>query len=160
MSGFFSKVMLPLDGSAFARQASPQAAAVAQCFDSKLVLYSVLDNPRHAMKLPLLESDLEELDAGVERRLHATAERTAETLRSDADAMGVAPANVEVVVEAYNNPAEAIVRYAKDNNVDLIVMCTHGRGGLDRRLHGSVAESVLRHAPCPVMLVRATDPGH
>ncbi len=157
MSGFFSKVMLSLDGSDFARQAAPQAAAIVQCFDSKLVLYSVLDNPRHAMTLPLLESDLEELDAGVERRLHATAERIAETLRADADAMDVAPSNVEVVVEAYHNAAEAIVRYANDNNVDLIVMCTHGRGGLDRRLHGSVAEFVLRHAPCPVMLVRASE---
>lgn len=48
------------------------------------------------------------------------------------------------------DPASAIARLAEDENVDLIVMGTHGRTGISRLLMGSVAEAVVRHAPCPV----------
>lgn len=51
-------------------------------------------------------------------------------------------------------PAEAICRFAADERCDLVVMSTHGRTGLTRLIMGSVAEEVLRHAPCPVLLVR------
>lgn len=51
-------------------------------------------------------------------------------------------------------PAEAIVRFADRQGVDLIVMGTHGRTGLSRALMGSVAEAVVRHASCPVLTFR------
>ncbi len=53
------------------------------------------------------------------------------------------------------NPAELIVRLAAEQHVDLIVIGTHGRTGLSRVLMGSVAESVLRHAKCPVLAVKS-----
>lgn len=53
--------------------------------------------------------------------------------------------------------AEAIVSFARDFGTDLIVMSSHGRGGLGRLLQGSVAEAVARTAPCPVMIVRRKD---
>lgn len=52
-------------------------------------------------------------------------------------------------------PADEIVQYAEVRNVDLIVMGTHGRSGVAHLLMGSVAEHVVRMAPCPVLLVRA-----
>lgn len=52
-------------------------------------------------------------------------------------------------------PYKEIVRYATDHDIDLIVMGTHGRGAIEHMLLGSVAEKVLRIAPCPVMTVRA-----
>jgi nucleotide-binding universal stress UspA family protein len=52
------------------------------------------------------------------------------------------------------SPAEAIVEAAKSEGVDLIVMGTHGRSGVARLLMGSVAEVVVRHAPCPVLTVK------
>lgn len=52
-------------------------------------------------------------------------------------------------------PAEEIVRYADASDVDLIIMGTHGRSGIAHVLLGSVAEQVVRMAPCPVLLVRA-----
>ena len=52
------------------------------------------------------------------------------------------------------NPFIEIVRYAKDQDVDLIVMGTHGRGPVAHLLMGSVAEKVVRKAPCPVLTVR------
>ena len=54
-------------------------------------------------------------------------------------------------------PAEAIVRLAEERHVDLIVMATHGRTGLQHVLLGSVAEKVVRLAPCPVLTVRHKD---
>jgi nucleotide-binding universal stress UspA family protein len=51
-------------------------------------------------------------------------------------------------------PSDAIIAYASENNIDLIVMSTHGRTGLARLVFGSVAESVLHRAACPVLLVR------
>lgn len=52
------------------------------------------------------------------------------------------------------DPANQIVRHARDSGVDLIVMGTHGRTGLERFLMGSVAEKVLRDAPCSVLIVK------
>ena len=63
--------------------------------------------------------------------------------------------NVVPVVESAVNIAEAIVKYAKANDVDLIVTGTHGRGAVQHFLMGSVAERVVRTAPCPVLTVRA-----
>ena len=52
------------------------------------------------------------------------------------------------------DPADAIIRLAESEHIDLIVMGTHGRRGLSRLLMGSVAESVVRVAPCPVLTVK------
>jgi nucleotide-binding universal stress UspA family protein len=58
------------------------------------------------------------------------------------------------VALAVGHPADAVVRVARERNVDLIVMGTHGRTGLQHALLGSVAEKVVRLAPCPVLTVR------
>jgi universal stress protein A len=50
--------------------------------------------------------------------------------------------------------SDALLKCARDENVDLIVMSTHGRTGLSRLLMGSVAEQVVHGAPCPVLLIR------
>jgi nucleotide-binding universal stress UspA family protein len=62
--------------------------------------------------------------------------------------------NAEALVTTSNTPAYAIVDYARQANVDLIVMGTHGRGAVAHLLMGSVAERVVRIAPCPVLTVR------
>ena len=54
-------------------------------------------------------------------------------------------------------PAEVVCDYAARNNVDLIVMGTHGRTGISRAMLGSVTEKVIRNAPCPVLSVRCPD---
>lgn len=54
-------------------------------------------------------------------------------------------------------PAAEITKLAKAENVDLIVMSSHGRTGLGRLLMGSVAEAVMRQAECPVMIVKQTE---
>lgn len=64
------------------------------------------------------------------------------------------PLPVKPVMVTSNGPAQAIVQYAKDAHIDLIVVGTHGRGAVAHMLMGSVAERVVRMAGCPVMVVR------
>jgi nucleotide-binding universal stress UspA family protein len=54
-------------------------------------------------------------------------------------------------------PYEEITKYAEENDIDLIVIATHGRKGLDRLFFGSTAEKVVKHARCPVLTVRASE---
>jgi nucleotide-binding universal stress UspA family protein len=58
------------------------------------------------------------------------------------------------VVQTAVSPAESIVEHAKTETIDVIVIGTHGRSGFSRVLMGSVAERVVRLAPCPVLTVR------
>jgi nucleotide-binding universal stress UspA family protein len=69
----------------------------------------------------------------------------------------IRPTNSEIPVRHVfleGDPAEEIVRYGRDTGMDLIVMGTHGRTGLERLLMGSVAEKVLRDAACSVLVVK------
>ena len=65
------------------------------------------------------------------------------------------PARIRVI-EGFPE-ADAIIDFADQESVDLIVMSTHGRSGISRWVYGSVAEKILHHAPCPVLLVRAKE---
>ncbi len=62
------------------------------------------------------------------------------------------------IVEQSDEPTNEILRYAKSTNIELIVMGTHGRTGLARVVVGSVAEAVVRAAPCPVLTVHSAEP--
>ena len=69
------------------------------------------------------------------------------------DSDGSGPATRRTVLSSIS-PVVAIVDYARDNGIDLIVIGTHGRGPLKHLVMGSVAERVVRTAPCPVLTVR------
>jgi universal stress protein A len=73
----------------------------------------------------------------------------------------IKPSDPEVKYEyrfAEGEPAAEITKLAKSEGVDLIVMSSHGRTGLNRLLMGSVAECVMRRAPCPVLIVKPAEP--
>ena len=65
------------------------------------------------------------------------------------------PVQVQTAVLSSFNPADAIVRYATDEHIDLVVMGTHGRVPVARMFLGAVADRVVRTAPCPVVTLRA-----
>ena len=66
--------------------------------------------------------------------------------------------NVEVVEQVVQGkPSAEIMRFASDNEVDMIVLGTHGKGMLDQALFGSTTERVVRRAPCPVLTVRLAE---
>jgi nucleotide-binding universal stress UspA family protein len=63
-------------------------------------------------------------------------------------------AKTELLID-FGDPSQQLIKVAGDRNVDLIVTSTHGRSGLSHLIMGSVAEKIIRHAPCPVFVVRA-----
>ena len=65
--------------------------------------------------------------------------------------------NAKTILRTFRSPAAAIAEYAKEAGIDLIVVGTHGRSALARVLLGSVAENVVRIAPCPVLTVRSPE---
>ena len=69
----------------------------------------------------------------------------------------VTDAEAELAVRISGSPAVAIIQYARSIGADVIVVGTHGRNAVSRLLMGSVAEHVVRHAPCPVLVVRRNE---
>jgi len=87
----------------------------------------------------------------LQARLEEDARRELDARVVDSDSRG--PATTRTIITS-SSPALTIVDYAKDHDIDLIVLGTHGRGTIGQILMGSVAERVVRTAPCPVLTVR------
>jgi nucleotide-binding universal stress UspA family protein len=141
----YDDVLVPTDGSDAATAAVEHALGFATRYGATLHALYVVD----ASAFAALDADASGVVAGLERRGEAALDRVVETAR-EAD-VPVEPATVE------GAPAGAIVRYAESAGVDLVVMATHGRTGIDRYLLGSVTEQVVRSSPAPVLTVRVSD---
>ena len=87
----------------------------------------------------------------LQREVEESARKQLDGLVSEADRRAL---SAKTIVLTSNSPAQSIVSYAKDAHIDLVVVGTHGRGGMAHMLMGSVAERVVRTAPCPVLTVR------
>jgi nucleotide-binding universal stress UspA family protein len=140
------KILVPFDGSAHANEAAAFAADLARKYDAALTLLYVDHAVSYAMPeaYPFSRSKLlADIQVSYERDVEA---------RHTALAAG-AP-RVDSITQR-GIPAAEILRCANDDDYDLIVMGTHGRAGITRVFLGSVAEDVLRSAPCPVLTIRA-----
>ncbi len=131
-----TKILVPIDFSAESKVALEFATALAR------------DGDRHLLIVHVVEPELEYLGGvkpleaieGLDHALHDVKPRDNSVSYSHRMLDGL--------------PADAILKAAKDEQVEMIVMGTHGRSGLKRLVMGSVAESVLRAADCPVLTVR------
>lgn len=121
-----NKILVPTDFSHTGDAALEMATALAR--DTGAILLIV-----HADEPPMLDPATEDL-----RKMLHKIEPTDPAVRYEHRLL-------------IDDPAHAIVRLAKDEDVDMIVMGTHGRTGLSRMLMGSVAEAVVRRAECPVL---------
>ena len=145
-----TNILVPVDFSPHAERAFSFAATLAQRFGAKLSLLHVVEDPfltgawNNEIYVPNVVELLENLIADAGKRLEAF-QKEAEGLCLVAD-----------TTVTKGRPAHAIVEFAKEGGFDLIVMGTHGRTGVSHIVMGSVAEGVLRRAPCPVLTVRAT----
>jgi len=158
----FTRILVPLDGSALAetilpdvvKLASPHGAdlvllrvALARSFGAGLTVLHVandpLDIPCSHIPHPLPEHLREELVHQAEHALQGVVRRT----------LGSLPGVAAVVVAG--RPSRQIVQDAREHAVDLTVMGAQGRSGLDHLIMGSTAERVVRRAPCPVISMRA-----
>lgn len=139
----YDRILFPTDGSEGSAAALDHAVGQALAHDASLhVIYVVEENlPGIAAGSPDLYSILEE-----------RGEQALEDARNQARLAGVK--SIEGTIGT-GSPYRVIIEYADEQDVDLIVMGTHGRRGIDRYLLGSVAEKVVRTANCPVLTVRA-----
>jgi nucleotide-binding universal stress UspA family protein len=141
------QILAPTDFSEFSKQAVTRAFELAHTFGAKLTLLHVIELPAYpiegfvppSMGATLLEDLEQQAERDLAQVLPETSGAKAEVTR-------------QVVVGI---PYHKIIEVAAAEKVDLIVMATHGRTGLSHLFMGSVAERVVRTAPCPVLTIRA-----
>lgn len=137
----YQAILVPTDGSATAREALDHAVSLAERYDASLHALYVVDT-RMIPASPHADDVIAAIRAVGEE---VTEGAVAVATRADVACVGSIRAGV---------PASEILDYGADNDVDLVVMGTHGRTGLRRYLLGSVAERVVRESTVPVLTVR------
>jgi nucleotide-binding universal stress UspA family protein len=147
--GAYDRILVPTDGSEGVERAIEHAVEVATINDAEIHGLYVLSTDAYAGLG--MESSWESVDQLLREDAADAVERVRELANgADADV----PVETTIVE---GKPSREIVRYAEDEGCDLVVMGTHGRGGLDRLLLGSVAESVVRASSIPVTTVPVTE---
>lgn len=137
--------LVPIDYSEYANQALEYAMTLASTLQARLTLLHVIHEfpigiGEMASALPY--SSMHDLEVAVQRSMEEQLKRVQDAgLEAD-------------TIIVHGIPFQSIVDIAHEQKVDLIIMGTHGRTGLQHILLGSVAEKVVRHAPCPVLTVR------
>jgi nucleotide-binding universal stress UspA family protein len=146
MSVFPTRILLATDGSDQSDLAATTAAELAKGTDSELdVIYVLEVEPWHLPQRELVQNPQRYKDLKEESR--RIRDRQVEKI----EASGGSVSNAHLAI---GNPADQIVAYAQDQGAGLIVMGSRGLGGIRRALMGSVSDAVVRHAHCPVMIVR------
>ncbi|HSE22059.1 MAG TPA: universal stress protein [Pyrinomonadaceae bacterium] len=141
-------ILFPTDFSECGNFALSYAASLARTFHAKIICVNVIEPivptvGYSGMTEPLPIADITD-------QLEDSAERELPKLAECDECAGL---EVEELV-VHGEAASEIVRVARDQHVDLIVISSHGRTGLGRILFGSTAEAVVRHASCPVLVVK------
>ena len=141
----YEKILVPLDGSVLSERAVRHAQEIARGSRGEIVLLQAVNFPMPVVPEAILVPDAEWLDEAKKE--------AARYLDGIAAPLREAGMRVRTLLDE-RPPADAILHVAEREGVDLIVMSTHGRGGLSRMLMGSVAESVFRATSRTVMLVK------
>ena len=138
-------ILVPVDFSKDSMLAVKFATSLAQEYKTKLYVLHVKDIIPSYARAEV--SDFEALQEKVKKQLAEDLDKVIpEKVKETID--------VEVIMEEGNPTHHVVVEKAKELGVDMIVIATHGRTGLAHVMLGSVAEHVIRHAPCPVFVVR------
>lgn len=136
----FENVLVATDGGRVATRAVGLGSVVAHAFDGRLHAISVVEPT--GLGVDVRSAELYDV-------LSDRAEGALEAVESRATAAGI---DITTAIE-YGQPANRVSAYSQDHDVDLVVLGTHGRSGLDRLLLGSVAEKTLRLSAVPVLVV-------
>lgn len=141
------RILLPTDGSDAADGAIDQAIDLTNKYDAALHVLYVVDETEPVLNVRAPDSSFD--------RLEEEGETVVDDVVDRARARSVSSVTGSV---RQGEPAPTILEYIDANDIDLVVMGTHGRSGLDRHLLGSVAETVVRRANASVFTVRKDTP--
>jgi universal stress protein A len=144
------KLLVPTDFSENSKKALVYAVRLAQRNNSSLILFHVFEPPEFVRQLP---QDYSGSNEETRKQFDTAMRRSAERLETLSGAAKGSNIKIETS-QRLGTPYEEIVKIAKEREVDLIVIATHGYTGLKHFLLGSTAERVVRLAPCPVLVVR------
>ena len=131
----YSTMLVPFDGSPLAARAVPYAVFLVRAVHGDLILFHVASDRIIGRDLGSEIETIVEQERLIDRLVQDGIPTTAQVVRGDA--------------------GPTLTRAVVDFGVDLVVMSTHGRGGMGRLVHGSVADYLMRHAPVPLLLVTA-----
>jgi nucleotide-binding universal stress UspA family protein len=148
MSVFPTRILLATDGSEEAKLAAMWAVDIAQKTDSELHVVHVGLVPRFLESYPGTLGYYDKLYEQIE-------EESSELLRELSWGVKVAGGTVAGAHLRMGKVAPEVVALAKELGVGLIVMGCRGHGGIRRAIEGSISDAVIRHAPCPVLVVRS-----
>jgi nucleotide-binding universal stress UspA family protein len=138
------RILVAMDRSKCSEKAFDQAISMAKICKSTLFVISVIDLYPEVKEIILALEGKDKVLKGTRKFLEGVKNRAKkENIPCD------------TIMHIGGQPHEFIVQEAKEKNIDLIVMGTHGRTGLNKLLIGSVAERVVGHAPCAVMVTPA-----
>lgn len=142
------RILLPTDFSDCSREALKYAVGMAREFCAELTVLHVINEQifTEGLTLPRVISE-EELESEVRRE----AGRQMDNFLASVEGLGELQHSTLII---RGKPFAEIVKYAKEKAVDLIVIGTHGRTGIEHVIFGSQAEKVVRRAPCPVLTVK------
>lgn len=152
LQGRYKKIVVPLDGSGWSRRALPHAVDIARANGSEIILLHVFRPPAadYADTLVL---------AGQEGQIQQLRESIEQTLMSIAHGLRDEGVSVQTQLIEGAGVASAICDFVRDENIDLVVMSSHGRTGLARFLFGSVASKVMEGIKVPVLLIHPDKEG-
>jgi universal stress protein A len=160
----FRHLLVPTDFSEPANHALRYAVEEARLHQAKITLVHVLPPDARTRVHYVTGAPFETAQGGFDPVVGGSAllsepavvrrDQGEEALTQLRDLVATAVQGPSDIAVATGHPADAIVRIAQERSVDLIVMSTHGRTGLPHVLLGSVAEKVVRLAPCPVLTVK------
>ena len=143
------KVLVPTDFSESARHALTYGTSFAREYEAELTLLHVVENLTVGYASDLFPVPMQE----VFQEISGYAKTELAKLGAQAREK-----NVSVVEHvAQGKPSAEIIRFARETEIDMIVLGTHGKGMLDQALFGSTTERVVRRAPCPVLTVRLAE---
>jgi nucleotide-binding universal stress UspA family protein len=146
------KILVPIDGSDASLKAANYAMKTSKCEKAQIICIHVIPAPENISEFE--GKPFYSLQAYYDE-YGKSAKPWFEKIMETGKKMAVSGDNITTdIVANVSSIADAIINYAANNNNDLIVMGTKGKTGLKRFLIGSVADGVVRHAHCPVLVVR------
>ena len=141
-----NRILFATDFSEGSSNALPYAVDMAKQYGAKLFFIHVIYDVSKTAGWYVPHVSIDEMYKDMEKSARAELEKSfIEEMKGLKD--------VEYII-LKGTPHEEITRFVEENKIDLIVLGTHGRKGIDRMLFGSTAEQVVRYAPCPVLSVR------
>jgi universal stress protein A len=140
-----TKILVPIDFSDYSKNALKYATQFAKRFNAKLILIYVVEPIIYPADFSMGQVAIPSTDID----LHSRAEEELNNLASTIDSS----LQVETLIKT-GKPFVEINETAKEKDVDLVIIATHGHTGVEHLLFGSTAEKVVRKAPCPVLTLR------